>query len=99
MSKHRGVSTPMDSKDAIQAIENIGGAEFLVKIAFRQNASWQGEIQWLNTGQKKCFRSFLELVMLMNQCLEKSGCTRSSYSFRSWENADETAGKSKHCLS
>ncbi len=81
--------------EAVQSIEKIGGADFLIKITYRQNVSLQGEVHWLNTDQKKPFRSFLELVMLMNQCLEESAYPRTDYSPRAWNNPGEAAPKSE----
>ncbi len=39
---------------------------FLVSIYHQENQSWQGSIQWLDTGKKVHFRSQLELLNLMN---------------------------------
>ena len=72
-------------REAAQSIEKIGGADFLVRIIFRQNASWQGEVHWLNTGQKRCFRSFIELALLLHQSMEQSAYPRGGHSFPSWE--------------
>lgn len=44
-------------------------ASFVVKILFRQNASWQGNITWLNESRNESFRSVLELLMLMHSVL------------------------------
>ena len=44
-------------------------ATFAVKIMFRQNASWQGSITWLEGKREQSFRSVLELIMLMNSAL------------------------------
>lgn len=50
-------------------------ATFAVRIIFRQNASWQGSITWLEKRQEQSFRSALELIFLMDnalsQCEEK----------------------------
>lgn len=43
---------------------------FTLKILFRQNASWQGIVLWEEQGQRKSFRSVLELLILMNSALE-----------------------------
>ena len=44
-------------------------ATFQVKILFRQGASWQGKLSWVE-GKKECnFRSALELVKLMDDVL------------------------------
>ena len=45
-------------------------ATFAVRIFFRQNASWQGNITWLEGKQEQSFRSVLELILLMNTALQ-----------------------------
>lgn len=47
-------------------------ATFAVRIIFRQNASWQGSIVWMDTGQEQSFRSTLELLFLMDTALKAS---------------------------
>jgi hypothetical protein len=49
-------------------------ATFAVKILFRQNASWQGSVAWLEGRREESFRSVLELLFLMNSAMasEKS---------------------------
>lgn len=47
-------------------------ATFTVSVFFRQNASWQGSVSWLETGREESFRSVLELILLMNSALETS---------------------------
>ena len=44
-------------------------ATFAVKVLFRQNASWQGSVLWLERGQELRFRSVLELLLLMDGAL------------------------------
>ncbi|MGE4277468.1 MAG: hypothetical protein AB7E30_09890 [Lawsonibacter sp.] len=44
-------------------------ATFSVRIMFRQNASWQGSVTWLEGGMEQSFRSVLELVLLMDSAL------------------------------
>ena len=44
-------------------------ATFAVRILFRQNASWQGSVRWIEGGQEESFRSVLELIMLMDNAL------------------------------
>ena len=44
-------------------------ATFEVKILFRQNASWQGCVTWLEEGKEEHFRSVLELSILMDSAL------------------------------
>lgn len=45
-------------------------ATFAVKVLFRQNASWQGSVTWLDKGQEESFRSVLELALLMDSALQ-----------------------------
>lgn len=48
-------------------------ATFLVKIIFRQNASWQGSVVWQEQRREESFRSALELLFLMNSALMGEG--------------------------
>ena len=47
-------------------------ATFAVKVLFRQNASWQGSVIWVDTGQEQTFRSALELIFLMNSAMSET---------------------------
>lgn len=42
---------------------------FAVRVIFRQNASWQGSVTWLEGGQEQSFRSVLELLLMMDGAL------------------------------
>jgi hypothetical protein len=44
-------------------------ATFKVNVLFRQNASWQGSVQWVERESESQFRSVLELVMLIDSVL------------------------------
>lgn len=44
-------------------------ATFAVKVIFRQNASWQGCVTWLEGGEEESFRSALELLFLMDSAM------------------------------
>ena len=44
-------------------------ATFAVRRLFRQNASWQGSIVWLDKNQEQSFRSVLELILLFDNAL------------------------------
>lgn len=41
-------------------------ATFFVRVLFRQNASWQGSVSWMEGGREESFRSVLELLLLMD---------------------------------
>ena len=47
-------------------------ATFAVRVLFRQNASWQGEVTWLEGKREESFRSVLELILLMDGALQES---------------------------
>ena len=42
---------------------------FSIRLFFRQNASWQGVITWVENGSEEYFRSVLELIMLLDNAL------------------------------
>lgn len=42
---------------------------FALRILFRQNASWQGSVVWLEEKQEQSFRSVLELILLFDNAL------------------------------
>lgn len=41
-------------------------ATFYVKVIFRKNASWQGNVCWVDGGKNENFRSVFELLTLMD---------------------------------
>ncbi len=44
-------------------------ASFQIKVLFRQHASWQGSILWIDQACEAQFRSVLELIRLMDDVL------------------------------
>ena len=44
-------------------------ATFEMRVLFRQHASWQGELLWLEKDARQSFRSALELITLMDSAL------------------------------
>lgn len=51
-------------------------ATFIVRVQYRQNSSWQGEVVWMDTGKRTYFGSVLELVKLIDAAHErKSGAS------------------------
>ena len=46
---------------------------FAVRVLFRQNASWQGSVSWLEGSREESFRSALELAFLMDSALMVKG--------------------------
>ncbi len=67
------------------------GASFLVRIQYRQNASWQGMIQWLEGKKTKHFRSELEMIMLINEAAEKANIKDDQTELGSWESKEEVS--------
>ena len=50
---------------------NIRNSEtFIVRIYGQENATWQGEIHWIDKQKKQNFRSMLELMKLIDGALE-----------------------------
>ena len=54
-------------------LAKTAGSTFLVYIQYRENASWQGRVQWLEGEQEQNFRSLLELLNLLQGAMEKGG--------------------------
>jgi len=63
-------STVVES-EALTGIHPKEGAcgTFAVKVLFRQNASWQGSIAWLEGKREESFRSVLELLLLIDSAV------------------------------
>lgn len=72
------------SDTKIKHLNYSGDANFSVRIHFRQNASYQGEIYWVERKQKINFRSLLELILLMQEAMEETGTPHADSSFRTW---------------
>ncbi len=47
-------------------------ATFSMSIMFRQNASWQGTLRWVEHDRAEDFRSVLELLMLLDSALSSN---------------------------
>ena len=60
-------------------------ATFVVHVQFRRNATWQGNIQWVDQNKTQNFRSTLELIRLIDDALE--GTQRIS-----WDKESEEIG-------
>ncbi len=74
--------------------EHINGKpSLLIRILLRQNATWQGEIHWLNNDKVIRFRSLLEMIMLIQEAIEISGEPKAEYEFRSWSEEIEMREK------
>ncbi len=49
-----------------------GGLTFLIQVKFRQNATWQGKVQWVEQKREQSFRSVLELMGLLAEAQGKA---------------------------
>ena len=63
-------SKPETEKASYPELREGALATFAVRVIFRQNASWQGSVTWLEEGRTQSFRSALELVLLMASALD-----------------------------
>lgn len=61
-----------------------GSTDFLIKIMFCKNTSWQGEIYRLDSSERVSFRSALELLELIKEALEENNNPAAEYTLRSW---------------
>ena len=59
-----------DGQDLIQLRGNL--ATFLVGVTSRQNASWQGDVVWMEQKIRKHFCSAMELVVFVDDAVKKS---------------------------
>ncbi|WP_243764198.1 hypothetical protein [Bittarella massiliensis (ex Durand et al. 2017)] len=63
----------MDRQPLEDLTDHTGGrATFTVQVVYRQNATWQGTVTWLEKGKQSYFRSALELIKLMDSALEEA---------------------------
>lgn len=63
--------TEPSSAGAAAGIEQGRLATFNLRVLFRQNASWQGSVRWLEGRREESFRSVLELLLMMNSALSQ----------------------------
>ena len=66
-STHLLLETPPDSE-----IREGKLGTFALRVLFRQNASWQGSVTWLEENREESFRSALELIWLIDSALRES---------------------------
>ena len=45
---------------------------FVVHVISQENATWQGQVTWLDEKETKNFRSLLELIKLMDSAVEST---------------------------
>lgn len=68
--RNRPDSEERDESLVSEAIQDINvQAKFVVHVQFRQNATWQGTIEWVEENKTQRFRSALEMLKLMEEAL------------------------------
>ncbi len=67
----RTFAPPCEGGAPFTTVEHQRGrlGTFYVRILFRQNASWQGSVLWVEGRREQSFRSALELIMLLDNAL------------------------------
>ena len=59
-----------EMKDEVNKL-NGRVATLQLRVIFRQNTSWQGTVHWMERNKKENFRSFLELLMLIDSIFDE----------------------------
>ncbi len=65
-------------------VNSSSGVSFSVRFLFRQNATCQGELYWVEAGKTVRFRSIMEMVTLMHEAMDKTGKPTVEYDLRNW---------------
>ena len=60
-------NTEDEQMPAIALVPQANNPTFIVKVLYRQNATWQGTIQWVEGRQTLSFRSEYEMLKLMDE--------------------------------
>ncbi len=68
---------PEKSIDKVNPLRNMPGdigkiGTFVMNILYRQNATWQGKVIWVEKKKSCCFRSALELMKVIDEALALS---------------------------
>ena len=63
----------MSEEEKRVVVRNTGANKctFEVTVRFQRNATWQGQIHWIEKNQKQNFRSALEMLKLMDEAVEE----------------------------
>ncbi|MBM7560944.1 hypothetical protein [Fusibacter tunisiensis] len=68
----------------------LGGTNFLISIRSTQNNTWQGIIEWLDTGEKIHFRSTIEMIVLLKDATDQTLPQHHYKAARSWHSDGNT---------
>jgi len=58
-----------NSDEFCSNIQHEDKATFIIHVKYRQNATWQGEIKWVEQNKTAAFRGELEMIKLMDSAL------------------------------
>jgi hypothetical protein len=78
-------STKVAQSKAVKYELHVKGQSFLVQIRFRENNCWQGMIQWLEGRTARSFRSLREMILLIDEALDKADTGEDKPETRTWE--------------
>ena len=54
-------------KETVIPVTEESRTTFVIQVKFRQNATWQGSIHWVEKNQTRSFRSTLEMIKLIDE--------------------------------
>ena len=77
MEKKRRFKNTSSVANFIEKTDEVNNgriATFELKVLYRQNASWQGSVKWLEDNKEENYRSALELLGLMDSVLAGAEC-------------------------
>jgi hypothetical protein len=60
-------------------------ADFIIKLESMENATFKGYIENIQSGQIQNFRSFMEMIALIQQKLDENNFPQSTTVMRSWK--------------
>lgn len=76
--KSRPEPAAKPSKPVMNTLSQRGKlATYRLRIMFRQNASWQGTLTWVEKNKEESFRSALEMLMLIDSSFEAQAAAAS----------------------
>jgi hypothetical protein len=72
-AKQQKAEESINAADAVDAElydgPGVASCTFEISVRFRQNATWQGNILWVERNLKQDFRSVLEMIKLVDEAL------------------------------
>ncbi len=68
--KQRARSMDSEKEESMNNKEKGEKATFIVQVQYRQNATWQGRVTWVEKDMERPFRSALELIKLLDSSYE-----------------------------